>query len=87
MSVANWQRDRASFLAHREPAAFAHQINPESDVLILENGIFERGLSAPFSRAIAVTKEKEVKWEYKDTSTGDLGFFTSLIGSAQKGSC
>ncbi|KAJ5674700.1 uncharacterized protein N7477_004634 [Penicillium maclennaniae] len=29
-------------------------------------------------------KEKEVKWEYEDTSTGGLGFFTPFMGSAQK---
>lgn len=62
----------------------AHQINPEGDILILDNGVFKPGLSVPFSRAIVVSKEKQVKWEYKDTSTGGLGFFTPFMGSAQK---
>jgi hypothetical protein len=62
----------------------AHQITPSGDILILDNGVFRPGISVPFSRAIIVSREKEVKWEYKDTSTGGLGFFTPFMGSAQK---
>lgn len=62
----------------------AHQINAEGDMLILDNGVFRPGISVPFSRAIIVSKEKQVKWEFKDTSTGGLGFFTPFMGSAQK---
>ena len=62
----------------------AHQINPEGDLLILDNGVFRPGISVPFSRALIVSRDKQVKWEYKDTSTGGLGFFTPFMGSAQK---
>ncbi|KAJ5127662.1 hypothetical protein N7448_008441 [Penicillium atrosanguineum] len=62
----------------------AHQITPSGDILILDNGVFRPEISVPFSRAIIVSKEKEVKWEYKDTSTGGLGFFTPFMGSAQR---
>ncbi|KAJ6150999.1 hypothetical protein N7470_007593 [Penicillium chermesinum] len=54
----------------------AHQINEEGDMLVLDNGVFRPGLAMPFSRAIVVSKDKQVKWEYKDRSTGGLGFFT-----------
>ncbi|KAJ5248898.1 hypothetical protein N7468_000349 [Penicillium chermesinum] len=62
----------------------AHQINEEGDMLVLDNGVFRPGLAMPFSRAIVVSKDKQVKWEYKDRSTGGLGFFTPFMGSAQK---
>ncbi|KAJ5341642.1 hypothetical protein N7541_010766 [Penicillium brevicompactum] len=62
----------------------AHQINESGDMLIFDNGVFRPGVSVPFSRAIIVSKEKVVKWEYKDPSTGGLGFFTPFMGSAQK---
>jgi hypothetical protein len=62
----------------------AHQINESGDMLIFDNGVFRAGVSVPFSRAIIVSKEKVVKWEYKDPSTGGLGFFTPFMGSAQK---
>lgn len=62
----------------------AHQITPSGDILIFDNGVFRPGMSVPFSRAIIVSKEKEVMWEYKDASTGGLGFFTPFMGSAQK---
>ena len=62
----------------------AHQINIQGDILILDNGVFKPGISVPFSRAIIVSKDKRVKWEYKDASTGGLGFFTTFMGSAQK---
>jgi outer membrane protein assembly factor BamB len=62
----------------------AHQINESGDMLIFDNGVFREGISVPFSRAIVVSKEKVVKWEYKDPSTGGLGFFTPFMGSAQK---
>ncbi|KAJ5180215.1 hypothetical protein N7492_003425 [Penicillium capsulatum] len=62
----------------------AHQVNADGDMLILDNGVFKPGLSVPFSRAIIVSKDKQVKWEYKDASTGGLGFFTPFMGSAQK---
>ena len=62
----------------------AHQINDAGDILIFDNGVFRSGLAVPFSRAIVVSREKVVKWEYKDPSTGGLGFFTPFMGSAQK---
>jgi hypothetical protein len=62
----------------------AHQINDAGDILIFDNGVFRPGLAVPFSRAIVVSREKVVKWEYKDPSTGGLGFFTPFMGSAQK---
>ncbi|KAJ5809275.1 uncharacterized protein N7503_001493 [Penicillium pulvis] len=62
----------------------AHQINEEGDILVLDNGVFRPGISVPFSRAVVVSPEKEVKWEYKDFSTGGLGFFTPFMGSAQQ---
>lgn len=58
----------------------AHQINPEGDILILDNGAFRPGISVPFSRAIVVSKEKRVTWEYMDASTGGLGFFYAVHG-------
>lgn len=62
----------------------AHQINEQGDILILDNGVFRPGLAMPFSRAIVVSKDQDIKWEYKDRSTGGLGFFTPFMGSAQK---
>ena len=62
----------------------AHEINEAGDILILDNGVFRPGVSVPFSRAIVVSKDGVVKWEYKDFSTGGLGFFTPFMGSAQK---
>jgi len=62
----------------------AHEITSSGDILILDNGVFRPGVSVPFSRAIIVSREKEVKWEYKDASTGGLGFFTPFMGSGQK---
>ncbi|KAJ5471131.1 hypothetical protein N7530_008488 [Penicillium desertorum] len=62
----------------------AHEINEAGDMLILDNGVFRPGISVPFSRAIVVSKDGVVKWEYKDSSTGGLGFFTPFMGSAQK---
>ncbi|KAL4922928.1 hypothetical protein BDW62DRAFT_5141 [Aspergillus aurantiobrunneus] len=63
----------------------AHEISEEiGDILILDNGVFRPGLAVPFSRAIIVSRKKEVIWEYKDRATGGLGFFTPLMGSAQK---
>lgn len=61
----------------------AHQINEQGDILILDNGVFRPGVSVPFSRAVIVSRDKEVMWEYKDFSTGGLGFFTPFMGSAQ----
>jgi outer membrane protein assembly factor BamB len=62
----------------------AHQINAAGDILILDNGVFRPEISVPFSRAIIVSRDKQIKWEYKDTTTGGLGFFTPFMGSAQK---
>ncbi|CEJ59507.1 hypothetical protein PMG11_08131 [Penicillium brasilianum] len=62
----------------------AHQINSAGDILILDNGVFRPEISVPFSRAIIVSRDKQIKWEYKDTTTGGLGFFTPFMGSAQK---
>ncbi|KAJ5936073.1 hypothetical protein N7454_005371 [Penicillium verhagenii] len=61
----------------------AHEINRDGDMLVLDNGVFRPGFSVPFSRALVVSREKEVKWEYRDLSTGGLGFFTPFMGSAQ----
>ncbi|KAJ5092381.1 hypothetical protein NUU61_007251 [Penicillium alfredii] len=62
----------------------AHEINSAGDILIFDNGVFRPGISVPFSRAIVVSRDKRVVWEYKDGSTGGLGFFTPFMGSAQK---
>jgi outer membrane protein assembly factor BamB len=64
----------------------AHEIDPATgDILILDNGVFRPGLAVPFSRAIIVSRTtKQITWEYKDTTTGGLGFFTPFMGSAQK---
>ncbi|KAJ5825810.1 hypothetical protein N7474_002948 [Penicillium riverlandense] len=62
----------------------AHEINAAGDILILDNGVFRPEISVPFSRAIIVNRAKEVIWEYKDRTTGGLGFFTPFMGSAQK---
>ncbi|KAJ5368203.1 uncharacterized protein N7496_007963 [Penicillium cataractarum] len=62
----------------------AHQINSAGDILILDNGVFRPEISVPFSRAIIVSRDKQIKWEYKDATTGGLGFFTPFMGSAQK---
>ncbi|KAL4787344.1 hypothetical protein BJX76DRAFT_20158 [Aspergillus varians] len=64
----------------------AHEIPGSPDeILILDNGVFRPGLAVPFSRAIIVSREtKQIIWEYKDTTTGGLGFFTPFMGSAQK---
>lgn len=64
----------------------AHEISAETgDMLILDNGVFRPGLAVPFSRAIIVSrKTKQITWEYKDRTTGGLGFFTPFMGSAQK---
>ncbi|BCS24067.1 uncharacterized protein APUU_40511S [Aspergillus puulaauensis] len=64
----------------------AHEISAETgDLLILDNGVFRPGLAVPFSRAIIVSrKTKQIIWEYKDRTTGGLGFFTPFMGSAQK---
>ncbi|KAJ5570206.1 uncharacterized protein N7459_009636 [Penicillium hispanicum] len=62
----------------------AHQVNSAGDILILDNGVFRPGVSVPFSRAIIVSRDKQIKWEYKDVSTGGLGFFTPFMGSAQQ---
>ncbi|KAL3474624.1 hypothetical protein BJX99DRAFT_271577 [Aspergillus californicus] len=61
----------------------AHEINDAGDMLILDNGVFRPGLAVPFSRALIVSRAKEILWEYKDRSTGGLGFFTPFMGSAQ----
>ncbi|KAL4878472.1 ASST-domain-containing protein [Aspergillus karnatakaensis] len=61
----------------------AHEINESGDLLILDNGVFRPGLAVPFSRAIVVSREsKQITWEYKDRTTGGLGFFTPFMGSA-----
>ncbi|KAJ6088433.1 hypothetical protein N7486_009694 [Penicillium sp. IBT 16267x] len=62
----------------------AHQINEEGDILVLDNGVFRPGISVPFSRAVVLSPEKEVKWEYKVFSTGGLGLFTPFMGSAEQ---
>ncbi|KAL2870884.1 ASST-domain-containing protein [Aspergillus lucknowensis] len=63
----------------------AHEINSRGDMLILDNGVFRPGLAVPFSRAIIVSRTtKQITWEYKDRSTGGIGFFTPFMGSAQK---
>ncbi|KAL3465570.1 hypothetical protein BJX64DRAFT_297233 [Aspergillus heterothallicus] len=64
----------------------AHEINRDTgDMLILDNGVFRPGLAVPFSRAIVVSRAtKQILWEYKDATTGGLGFFTPFMGSAQK---
>jgi WD40 repeat protein len=63
----------------------AHQISPSGDLLILDNGVFRPGLAVPFSRAIIVSRTtNQITWEYKDRTTGGLGFFTPFMGSAQK---
>lgn len=62
----------------------AHEL-PSGEILVFDNGVFRPGVSVPFSRAIIVSREtKAVRWEYKDPSTGGLGFFTPFMGSAQK---
>ncbi|KAJ5173791.1 uncharacterized protein N7500_001722 [Penicillium coprophilum] len=61
-----------------------HEINEAGDILLLDNGNFRPKTTVPFSRAIIVSKEGVVKWEYKDSSTGGLGFFSPFMGSAQK---
>ncbi|KAL4797601.1 hypothetical protein BDV19DRAFT_387028 [Aspergillus venezuelensis] len=63
----------------------AHEINSETgDMLIFDNGVFRPGLAVLFSRAIIVSKStKQITWEYKDRTTGGLGFFTPFMGSAQ----
>ncbi|KAL4940648.1 hypothetical protein BDV06DRAFT_230183 [Aspergillus oleicola] len=63
----------------------AHEIDKSTgDMLILDNGVFRPGLAVPFSRAIIVSKAtKQITWEYKDRTTGGLGFFTPFMGSAQ----
>ena len=63
----------------------AHEISPRGDLLVFDNGVFRPGVPMPFSRAIVVSREtKEVVWEWKDRSTGGLGFFSPFMGSAQK---
>ncbi|KAL5341341.1 hypothetical protein BJX70DRAFT_386877 [Aspergillus crustosus] len=63
----------------------AHEINANGDLLILDNGVFRPGLAVPFSRAVIVSRTtKQITWEYKDRTTGGLGFFTPFMGSAQK---
>ncbi|KAL4869468.1 hypothetical protein BDV12DRAFT_82036 [Aspergillus spectabilis] len=63
----------------------AHEISPSGDLLILDNGVFRPGLAVPFSRAIIVSRtSKQITWEYKDRTTGGLGFFTPFMGSAQQ---
>ncbi|KAL2815613.1 hypothetical protein BDW59DRAFT_166760 [Aspergillus cavernicola] len=63
----------------------AHEINSAGDMLILDNGVFRPGLAVPFSRAIIISRAtKQIIWEYKDNTTGGLGFFTPFMGSAQK---
>ncbi|RDW93820.1 uncharacterized protein DSM5745_01142 [Aspergillus mulundensis] len=62
----------------------AHEINDKGDMLIFDNGVFRPGLAVPFSRAIIVSRATEqITWEYKDNTTGGLGFFTPFMGSAQ----
>ncbi|KAL4966300.1 ASST-domain-containing protein [Aspergillus stella-maris] len=63
----------------------AQEINSETgDMLIFDNGVFRPGLAVPFSRAIIVSKATmQILWEYKDRTTGGLGFFTPFMGSAQ----
>ncbi|PWY72148.1 hypothetical protein BO94DRAFT_525634 [Aspergillus sclerotioniger CBS 115572] len=62
----------------------AHAINSAGDLLILDNGVFRPEISVPFSRAIIVSREsKQVIWEWTDSTTGGLGFFTPFMGSAQ----
>ncbi|KAB8235741.1 uncharacterized protein BDW43DRAFT_269509 [Aspergillus alliaceus] len=57
----------------------------EGHFLIFDNGVFRRGSSVPFSRAIVVSRaKKEVVWEYRDNSTGGIGLFTPFMGSAQR---
>ena len=54
------------------------------NILIFDNGVFRDGVTVPHSRAIIVSiATKKVIWEYKDRSTGGLGFFTPFMGSAQ----
>jgi len=62
----------------------AHQINAAGDILIPDNGVFRPEISVPFSQAIIVSLDKQIRWEYKDTTTGGLGLFTPFMGSAQK---
>ena len=63
---------------------YAHEL-PSGDILVFDNGVFRDGISVPFSRAVIVSrKTKQVTWEYKDRSTGGLGFFTPFMGSAQR---
>ncbi|PYI06693.1 hypothetical protein BO78DRAFT_418346 [Aspergillus sclerotiicarbonarius CBS 121057] len=61
----------------------AHPINSAGD-LIRDNGVFRPEISVPFSRAIIVSRQsKQVIWEWKDSTTGGLGFVTPFMGSAQ----
>lgn len=82
-------RETGEILWHLAPPVVsqqhcAHEL-PSGDILIFDNGVFRPGVSVPFSRAIIVSRTtKEVIWEYKDRSTGGIGFFTPFMGSAQK---
>lgn len=82
-------RQTGQILWHLAPPVVSQQHCAQElssgDILIFDNGVYRPGIAVPFSRAIIVSRAtKEIIWEYKDRSTGGIGFFTPFMGSAQK---
>jgi hypothetical protein len=72
---------------------FAHELSfssspsssSDGNILVFDNGAFRPGVSIQFSRAIIISRAtKQVIWEYKDRSTGGIGFYSPFMGSAQR---